>query len=1562
MSKEQARPAHAAGPGPSGAPGPSGPPAPAGPPAPQASPAAREALEARLRETTGLLGVARVVGSATDLPEGLRLICHELARLTGADTASAHLLDARTGELRPIVAHAVPKHAVEALAASTLTPADIEGLHEAFGRGHVVWSDDVPKDPRFTGGPFRRVPHQSAVLIPLLFDGQVSGAFCLVWWERRRRFEPAELAPLAAIGEQAGVLLSNARLREALEGRAARLRALSRVNQVVSSSLDEREVLGAIARAAAELTGASFVSFWVADEAAQRVTLRAVSDERPGKDLPFTSVGFGEGSVGWVAAERRILEVADVFADARFAARAWWQGRDLKSFLGVPVLLDGSLLAVLALCGRSPFRLGADERELLESFIAQAAVALRNMRLYAESSLYARRLETLTGLSRALTASLDPETILPAVVDAALTLFPGGACTLWTVEGERVRWRAGSGDERGGGESRPELALGQGLVGEVAASGRSIIVEDLAARSADGSDPSIPPGLLEGGMVSAAILPLLVAGQAVGVVCLFAASRRALTPGEIKVMEAFAEHAAVALTKARLFQDIQDRRRVSEELYTLTVSMMRSMDLRQRVATFVRGAQDALRFDRISVLLPDSDGTALEVAASTDEEPAARLAVAIAGGGAGGGAIERAWQSGETALILSDADLAALPPLAPELQEHPLLRATRFAAVPLRFQELTIGVVLADNTRSRRNVTRRGVAQLELFCQQLQSLVSNAGLWAETRRRERDATLLVEVTRRLSSTLDLEQVLDIITESVLSAVELDAAGFYRWDALRAGLALVRGRNLPETMTRDVTLRSGEGVGGRAYAERRAVWTQDWKADPSLHYRPETVAALEAGGAPTAYIAVPIIIRDDVYGVLLGGTRARKRFTERDVHMLSSMAAQAAVAIENARLYTVTQYNLAAAALLNDAARTLHRTLDARRLLPDALQGLGQTFSAVGAAVILFGEGGSGQGTVIRWGAMPEDAMRALAEPLRRREAPLLVPDTMSRTDLIPVGVLEAGPRGLAAFPVRGRSRVLGGLALLFSGHRSLYEAEIRLLAAYADQLAMALDNTALFEEAENKKTQLEQVFASTSDGFLVVDLGGRIVGFNRQGGELLGIAPDEVVGRPFQHLVEVLGPAVAWEEGHGQALLAMVDSGRPVAAAGDLELRAPERRTLGWRAAPMRDLLGATVGVTFTLNDVTRQREIDRMKTEFVSTVSHELRTPLTSIKGSLHLLLSDSALQLDATQRQLVDISVKNTDRLIRLITNILDISKIEAGHIQLELGMHGVEEFVSAAVDGIVAFAESRSITIEVEVAGDLPPVRVDVDRMVQVVTNLLSNAIKFSPPGSTVTVTATRAGSQLVVRVTDRGRGIAAEDLGKLFKKFQQLDGSNVRSVGGTGLGLAICRGIVEEHGGSIGVESQPGQGATFTVTVPLPVGEGVDGTDGAEPGPGHGPLVLVVDDEHDIRTLLRDQLELEGFRVLEAGRALEAVEVARERQPDLITMDLMLPDLDGFEAIRLLRENARTREIPVVILSAMELGDDDTRALGPTVHLAKPFSRADLLGIIRANLRLDRSVGR
>ncbi|HSE06983.1 MAG TPA: GAF domain-containing protein, partial [Methylomirabilota bacterium] len=928
---------------------------------------------------------------------------------------------------------------------------------------------------------------------------------------------------------------------------------------------------------------------------------------------------------------------------------------------------------------------------------------------------------------------------------------------------------------------------------------------------------------------------------------------------------------------------------------------------------------------------------------------------------AGSGSLHAVWESRRTLMVASDEELGRVPPLPRALHDHPVLRTRRFALVPLLFQGRAIGMVSADNKPSRGAVTRRAVAHLELFCQQLATAVNNARLYGETRQRERDATILVEVTRKLSATLELDQVLDLVADGTIEALGCAAAGFYRWDAPRGGLIFVRGRNHPMEFARHLLLKPGEGVTGRAYLERRPVWTNDHLADASLAYSPDSAAAMQRPDAPRASLAVPIVIRDEVFGVLGGSYFTPHVFTEREVSLLASLAAQGAVAIENARLYSVTRQNLAGAALLNEAARTLHRTLDVKRLLPDAAGTLGQTFGASHVGIVLFDVPSAGASAVISWGAWPDTAVRAVADPLRRRETPLLVPDTTARPDLASRELLGPEAQGLAAFPVRGRSRVLGGLVLRFAAPRVLSEAETRLLAAYADQLAMALDNAVLFEEAENQKTRLEQVFASTSDGFLVLDLSRRVVALNRQGGVLLGVDPHEAIGRPFARLVEMLAGSVEWNEADGQVLVTAVDHpGQP--ANGDLEVQKPERRTLRWLTTPTRDLLGAVVGATVTLRDVTREREIDRMKSEFVSTVSHELRTPLASIKGSLHLLLSDDGLVLDETQRHLVDISLKNTDRLIRLINNILDISKMEAGQIHLDLDQHRPADFVDMAVDGIRGFAESRGIAIESQVAPDLPTVRVDFDRMVQVMTNLLSNAIKFSPERGLVTVGARRAGADVEIWVADQGPGIVPEDVGRLFRKFQQLDGRTVRAVGGTGLGLAICRGIVEEHGGRIGVDGRPGEGAVFTVRLPVPgpVGAMPSGS-GPEERREEAPLVLVVDDDADVRALLADVLHLAGFRVMQAGRVLDGVELARQHRPDVITMDLMLPDLDGFEAIRLLREQPETRETPVVVLSAIEVEPGDPRALGATVCLAKPFVSADLLKAVRSRLRPRDGVG-
>jgi signal transduction histidine kinase len=222
------------------------------------------------------------------------------------------------------------------------------------------------------------------------------------------------------------------------------------------------------------------------------------------------------------------------------------------------------------------------------------------------------------------------------------------------------------------------------------------------------------------------------------------------------------------------------------------------------------------------------------------------------------------------------------------------------------------------------------------------------------------------------------------------------------------------------------------------------------------------------------------------------------------------------------------------------------------------------------------------------------------------------------------------------------------------------------------------------------------------------------------------------------------------------------------------------------------------------------------MKSEFISTVSHELRTPLTSIKGSMSLVLEGSPL--DDETRELVEVTKRNADRLVRLVNDILDVSKIEAGRLELDPAPTGVEGLCAEAVQGIDGFAKKVGVAVRCEIAQRLPEVRADRDRIVQVLTNLLSNALKFSPRGGTVDLRALATGALVRFEVTDRGPGIPEEFRAKLFTRFAQSDRAR-REQEGTGLGLAICRALVLSHGGEIGVASEPGKGATFHFTLPV-----------------------------------------------------------------------------------------------------------------------------------------------
>jgi PAS domain S-box-containing protein len=249
-----------------------------------------------------------------------------------------------------------------------------------------------------------------------------------------------------------------------------------------------------------------------------------------------------------------------------------------------------------------------------------------------------------------------------------------------------------------------------------------------------------------------------------------------------------------------------------------------------------------------------------------------------------------------------------------------------------------------------------------------------------------------------------------------------------------------------------------------------------------------------------------------------------------------------------------------------------------------------------------------------------------------------------------------------------------------------------------------------------------------------------------------------------------------------------------------------------WYNSVLLDNEGQMESVFSLALDVTHRHQVERMKDEFIAVVSHELRTPMTSIYGSLKMLASGLLQHQPEKEKRLLTIAVDSTDRLMRLVNDILDIERIESGTVQMSKSVSNVSDLMAKAVDIIQPLADKAGIVLNVSDSGG--NVWVDPDRMIQTFTNLLGNAIKFSPRDSTVWFTASKQAGQMLFQVRDLGRGIPADKLGIIFERFQQVDASDARNGEGTGLGLAICRSILQQHGGNIWVESVLGEGSTFS----------------------------------------------------------------------------------------------------------------------------------------------------
>ena len=645
---------------------------------------------------------------------------------------------------------------------------------------------------------------------------------------------------------------------------------------------------------------------------------------------------------------------------------------------------------------------------------------------------------------------------------------------------------------------------------------------------------------------------------------------------------------------------------------------------------------------------------------------------------------------------------------------------------------------------------------------------------------------------------------------------------------------------------------------------------------------------------------------------------------------------------------------------------------------------------------------------------PEEFRRApLADRPHIREAittglPVFLPDTAT-VDLTPAERAVSDVRGLRSIlylPLLAEAKVIGALIVASVGEpRVISEAEIEVCLTLANLASLAVENAHLFESVQHHAANLEQqvaerirtevellksetryrgIFEGVQDAIFMESPDGDILDINERACQIFGYSREEFLTKKIGDLVPPGKDALMFQKpgddklpDHPVETVNIRANGEefPVEISGrmynvgdedvllvvlrDITQRKKAEETIRQHASELeRRVEERTIELTHA----------NRAKDEFLANMSHELRTPLNSILGLSESLLEQRRGPLNEKQDQYVKVISSSGHHLLGLINDILDVSKIEAGKLDIRPDIISVKEVCESSLNLVKEMAAKKSISIKFSNEQSISTLYADPQRLKQVLLNLLNNAVKFTPEKGKVSLevlTNTELG-QIQFSITDNGIGIAHEDLKKLFTPFTQLDRDLSRQYEGTGLGLVIVYKLIALHGGSVHAESELGKGTRITVVLPWSENEIKDqdedrkssipfeAVDEPESIPGDRGIILLAEDRESNVLTIHDYLTNYGYQVEVAQNGLEAIAMAEKLSPNIILMDIQMPELDGLEAIRRLRANSRFTSTPIIALTALAMPGDRERCLeaGANEYMSKPVGLKKLIQVLES----------
>jgi len=1399
--------------------------------------------ESRRRKTSETLRqIASTLAAKLDLDQALQTALEQLEQVMLYDSAGIFLFEngelalkaARGLEVNQPIPHAMFDRSVLAQVVQGRQP---------------VYIPDAS-----TIEPAEKAPQHAALRAwlgaPLIVRDGIIGAL-IVGSVRPDAFGEEDAQVLFSLAQHVAIATENARLFAAESRRSAQMALINQVARQITSTLDLSELLSRTAESIQKSFGYFHVALYLMDEARDLLVIRAYAGGENDHVPPDYRQSVHDGMIGYAARNARTILANDVTQEPTYIC-SLPRHESITAELCVPIIHGEQVIGVLDAQHIERGAFGPDDVGAMETIAVQLGVAIRNAALFEETNQRVAELSALQEISLQFSASLDVWTVLDTIAQNALKLVKADDAHIFMYDEEqdefvfgRALWQDGN---RRPAVSQPRR---DGLTSRTLKSDIPIVINN-----AENHPLYASPIAQQWGVKAIAGFPLRRGNRRLGVLNVAYLAPHTFTPDELRVLTLLADQAANALDNARLFQET--RRRLDElaALHKVALAATSTLELAEVVERTVNALQQHLNLDHLGLFLLNKTNGTLDLYAhsGTEGDLSRNLRIELGQG------------------IVGTAAAEGLPVRVGDVQSDPryvlgIPGIRSEMAVPLKSGEQVIGIIDAQSPRTNA-FSPEDERVLATAGGQLAVIIENARLYElERQRREHLESLQVTATG-INAELELDALLQLIVDEAARTFEAQASSLMMWNEDSSALIVRASHGLTADYIANQRI-------PRASLERAR---QDNRYGPAMIYdlvhQPFGDPGLIEREGLCSAMAVALMSGVNLRGTLVVYSKGLPRnFTPEEIELAMIFASHAAIAIQNARLYAETRRRLDELTIMSEVALAGATVgLDLPQVLERMLEAIRRTLRFETFEFNLYDPETRTLHAEAAYGFPPDAQARdvRLGEGVvgwvAEQRQPCLVPD------------VDAEPRYLAASPHTNSElavplivsdRLVGVMNVESLQVNRFTQDDLKLLQALAGQLSIIIENARLHREMQRRLNEVSTLYVFAQQLSTSLDMNEVLDSIVRSLKQVLNcrsvniwlIAPDgqalEIyfatgVQNKWKEAARLrLGEGIAGQVAataepiyvpdtravdfiffdpvvrsllcvplivHERVIGALaVDKDVPNAFTSDdsrvLTIAAAQASVAIENARLYRDLQERARNLEQAYAEL---KEVDRLKDELVQNVSHELRTPLTFIKGYVELLLAGEMGQINEQQQESLSLVSDKTNLVARLVSDIIMLQQIEQE--SLTWSEIDLAELARRALQSHAATAQISLITLQVDAPADLAPVLADRDRINQVFDNLVGNAVKFSPHGGHITIRLQDAGDMVQASVSDTGIGIPPNQFDRIFERFYQVDGSATRKFGGAGLGLAIVKRIVEAHNGRIWVQSEVGQGSTFSFTLP------------------------------------------------------------------------------------------------------------------------------------------------